>query len=1592
DLRQIILTFACIKANYTALFLSPKNSIEGALTVLDAADCNIWVNPAGERATPLVNDFLQQRSMQVMELPELSELLPEDENEMGIVKPFPYTKSWEDAINDTFCILHTSGSTGLSKPIKWTHGLIGTVDAVRLLPPHEGMEPWAKGWDDGDTLYSTFPMSHGAGILMDVVIAPLFGLHCVLGPRDVIPNLELISSLADHIKIDIWSMIPSLTDELGEAPDILPKLSRSKFICASGGPVSNVLGSKVNEFVRVLNLTGTSEGLFIGNLWVDRQDWHWFAFHPWSGFDFKMVEPGLYEQWIHHNEHADLFQGLFQTFQDVKSFNFKDLYVPHPTKPGFWASHGRSDDVVVLSNGYKISPLDTEALITTHPAVEGCVMIGSGKPQAGLLIELKDPLIKRDDDNAEALFNSIWNVIERANSLSLHKDQLHRDYIAFSEPDKPFIRTEKRTIKRRATLMLYADYVERFYQSRTEDDSSDGAAALGLLTIDTASLDSTTRAVRHVLSSIVPAVKNAPADADLFTLGFDSLLVFRATKTIAAATDLGGKFSPRNFYAGPTIEAIAATVVRLAAERRAMMTTNGTVTASPIEQKQEDPRDVKIRGLINRHKAVLSSKLGPMDLFGGNMYEGINVFLPLCPGVSFEEAYKVLQQGLARAMEIVPDLAGKVIPCSEHEIGYKKGDLRLSLSPLPSTVFGTSSSQEPRQLHFRDLSSVLPSYAEQKASGFLTSAYPDELLTTCPAFPDLPADVCNIQANFIEGGCVLAFNVHHHAFDGIGLLIALKVWAECCQFVQGNQSATCEWLHPESLNRDMLSVLYEVEGFAKPAHEIDPRVWGFLPYSDPALKNKEERRDGDKTKLVTATANGLVTKPNTDKVEKLEKLQKSVELAEAADPESQSLSKGSGSLSLPDVLQAFFWRAAVRARRRPENSSPDDTSIIEMPTDVRPYFSAHLPPTYMANGVIMNRQYMSVSELCSSETSLYKIAQICRQTRTRIDQELVHDAFGLLHTIQDNSPGNHATAFLGQGIQDGPHSLFNNMMLFQAKDIGVFGGGIFDAPNAVRVQMDWLNKAFRSLFILPIREDGGVELLLGTLSEELDAMMNDAEFMQFAEFLGPTDAITESPSSQSKRMPHQTPDYQNISQEENKATKVAKTMNTTKGINTMDHTIVIINQEPSINKTDVSPDHTNVSGPDLLKLKTPAITIAASDVSFDDTMSTRSSSSSLATEMTGPLATDDITEDPSEAKVSETSERILDVILEYSLNKFDSTAELHTKGRPKFLTIISHFVRAQQKAVMCLPAFPFKSANTVEKVLGNLPDKAEELSLARLDSMCATIGRFYEPGAELTIISDGLVYNDLLGISDLDTWRYGSALRAMAERKDFSNLAFSRLQDLVAVKGLPNELNELTYVANATNFRRTLFNKYGRDDDLDIDHEIGTNMDTLGTYKGYCRFLKSDLQHIYGPAKSSAKYRKDVKYLAKQLLVRGYLTESLFDQAFAGAVKARFPHHLRLSIHQSTGEHKISLSLLNTKSGFTTPWHCSVALMEDGEWLSGLAIDFKADRLLELVEEDGRPSYFREVARQRPYLTESAKPRIVVKQEPQAHRPRIRAS
>lgn len=142
------------------------------------------------------------------------------------------------------------------------------------------------------------------------------------------------------------------------------------------GPVTYASANKATKDVRIFNLTGTSEGLFQGSLLVEREDWIYFSFHPYAGFDFRKIDEGVHEHWaVRNEERVALHQGIFHTFPDTKELTFKDLYAPHPTKPNLWIYRGRTDDMLVLSNGEKVRPVAMEAIINSHPAVSACLIV-----------------------------------------------------------------------------------------------------------------------------------------------------------------------------------------------------------------------------------------------------------------------------------------------------------------------------------------------------------------------------------------------------------------------------------------------------------------------------------------------------------------------------------------------------------------------------------------------------------------------------------------------------------------------------------------------------------------------------------------------------------------------------------------------------------------------------------------------------------------------------------------------------------------------------------------------------------------------------------------------------------------------------------------------------------------------------------------------------------------------------------------------------------------------------------------------------------------------------------------------------------------
>ncbi|WEW55604.1 hypothetical protein PRK78_001035 [Emydomyces testavorans] len=334
--------------------------------------------------------------------------------------------------------------------------------------------------------------------------------------------------------------------------------------------------------------------------------------------------------------------------------------------------------------------------------------------------------------------------------------------------------------------------------------------------------------------------------------------------------------------------------------------------------------------------------------------------------------------------------------------------------------------------------------------------------------------------------------------------------------------------------------------------------------------------------------------------------------------------------------------------------------------------------------------------------------------------------------------------------------------------------------------------------------------------------------------------------------------------------------------------------------------------------------------------------------------------------------KIIEVIYRYQKNGGSSEGMQSDIGLLAGLTQVYSHVKANKPVKMALPAFPFKSPNTKIKVLGRLPDKAEEFALAYLNGLCAAIQDVYNPGAELTIISDGIVYNgtsggetwwatithrslnttDLLSIPDSDVWSYGETLRELARTKGFSHIKFSRLTGLIPL-AVPEDLDEVSYVANATNFRLALMNNFSSKD-WDVSNKIVEDEDVCMTYRGYLEFLPTDLAETYPISRSfsKSKFEKGTESIAKQMLIRG--------QAFARAIREKFINHVRLSIHTSTGQNKVSINILPTDTSHVTPWHCALAIRLDGTITSGHAQTFRDDPAWQLVYEDGRPSYFRE--------------------------------
>jgi hypothetical protein len=104
------------------------------------------------------------------------------------------------------------------------------------------------------------------------------------------------------------------------------------------------------------------------------------------------------------------------------------------------------------------------------------------------------------------------------------------------------------------------------------------------------------------------------------------------------------------------------------------------------------------------------------------------------------------------------------------------------------------------------------------------------------------------------------------------------------------------------------------------------------------------------------------------------------------------------------------------------------------------------------------------------------------------------------------------------------------------------------------------------------------------------------------------------------------------------------------------------------------------------------------------------------------------------------ADEIMNIVERYGSHE-RTTADGEWLGRSSFMPRVQTHIAANRAIPMVLPAFPMKSNNRMDKVLGALPDLGDELGLARLVNLCQDIKAVYPPGAVVIIVTDGICYN-----------------------------------------------------------------------------------------------------------------------------------------------------------------------------------------------------------------------------------------------------------
>ncbi|KAJ5748104.1 uncharacterized protein N7511_009800 [Penicillium nucicola] len=575
DVRYFIFMLACQKTGYQAFLPSTRNSDEAHVHLLTVTGCTKFFFSEERQARTLEIQGLSSTPLAIFQLPALESVLSDERG----LHHYSYNKSYSDAENDTTCIIHSSGTTGMPKPVYLTNGFFGTLDALSDLQWPAGRIP-APFFHMGqeDLLLSTTPFFHLMG-LMALIFTVWFDVPILIGPEKPL-SVDHMVELMQVGRPTSAMCPPSVLEDMSYSDKALSCVKELKSVLFGGAPLAPDVGDRLRQHTTVVSVIGTSEiGWIASMVPEDPADWAYFDWNDAYGVDMQDINEGMYEMVIPRQPNARDFKGIFHTYPDISEYHTNDIYTRHPTNPRLWKFHGRKDDVIVLSNGEKFNPVAMETIIEGHPLVGSAVVVGQSRFQAGLLIELNHDV---PDMDTKLVVEQVWPTVQVANSTIAAHGRVMKNRIGIAPKTKPFKKTPKGTVQRRSVLREFEGEIDAIYAQSMDDE---------LALPENLDSESIAQFVRQAIARTLE--KEIPSTQNFFGVGLDSLMTIQVSRMLQRIIELRPEvkatITAQTIYANPTIEQLSAVV-------HAMLEGKSQV---------EIPREEKIYNLIEKYTTDL---------------------------------------------------------------------------------------------------------------------------------------------------------------------------------------------------------------------------------------------------------------------------------------------------------------------------------------------------------------------------------------------------------------------------------------------------------------------------------------------------------------------------------------------------------------------------------------------------------------------------------------------------------------------------------------------------------------------------------------------------------------------------------------------------------------------------------------------------------------------------------------------------------------------------------------------------------------------------------------------------------------------------